>query len=84
MAREDNSESPQYPCIRDINTGRYVTIYFPDQFRLETVLINSAYYHYSNEEYRFLLCEARQAGLVYEKPKKEILTVDVELRLNDV
>jgi hypothetical protein len=56
--------------VRDLNTGTPVYIYHPEHFRLETLLINSGYYSYWGQEYRFLLCEARKAGLNYQTPEK--------------
>jgi hypothetical protein len=49
--------------LKDLNTGEMVTIVCPAYFELETVLVNSAYYRLHNKEHRFLLLEARLAGL---------------------
>lgn len=53
--------------LRDINTGEVVSVFDPQSFSLQTILINSAYYLHHEKEYRFLLCEARKAGLEIEK-----------------
>lgn len=49
--------------LRDLSTGNSVEILAPSDFVLETVLIDSAYYNRHGKEYRFLLSQAREAGL---------------------
>jgi hypothetical protein len=49
--------------LRDLCTGNIVEVLAPSDFVLETVLIDSAYYNCNGKEYRFLLCQAREAGL---------------------
>jgi hypothetical protein len=53
--------------LRDINSGEQIPVIDPKSFFLQTVLINSAYYLLDGKEYRFLLCQARKAGLETEK-----------------
>ena len=55
------------PLLKDLNTGEMVTIVCPAYFELETVLVNSAYYRLHNKEHRFLLFDARMAGLKIAK-----------------
>lgn len=49
--------------LRDLNSGELVDVQYLASFELETVLIDSAYYKYKDNSYRFLLCKAREAGL---------------------
>ena len=55
------------PMLKDLNTGEMVTIVCPAYFELETVLVNSAYYRLHNKEHRFLIFDARLAGLKIAK-----------------
>lgn len=67
MNRTEEEQTVDAPVLRDLNTGEWIPIHYPDSFHLRTVLINTAYYAYAGNEYRFLLSEARQAGLDIEK-----------------
>ena len=49
--------------LRDLCTGNFIEVLAPSDFLLETVLIDSAYYKRDGKEYRFLLSQAREAGL---------------------
>jgi hypothetical protein len=51
------------PTLRDLNSGELVLVVAPGSFELEAVLLDSAYYKFRGKEYRFLLCQAREAGL---------------------
>lgn len=68
MSRYVEEEERSSPVIlHDINTGEEVAIQDPQSFDLQTILIHSAYYRKGQKEYRFLLCQAREAGLSIEK-----------------
>jgi len=63
LYENENRYALNAPMLKDLNTGEMVTIICPAYFELETVLVNSAYYRLHNKEHRFLLFEARLAGL---------------------
>lgn len=67
MNRIEDLPTMDAPVLRDLTTGEWIPIFHPDSFYLRTVLINTAYYEYCGKEYRFLLSEARRAGLDIEK-----------------
>jgi hypothetical protein len=60
---EEDQTTSDSRVLRDLNSGKMIEIGNPDSFELETILINSAYYKYRGEEFRFLLCQARVSGL---------------------
>jgi hypothetical protein len=67
MDENENENEKENNLLRDINTGEEVWVLNPHSFCLQTVLINTAYYLYQGKEYRFMLCQARKAGLDTEK-----------------
>lgn len=60
---EENRSVRERKELRDLNSGKMIEITNPDSYELDTVLIDSAYYKFCGQEYRFLLCQARVSGL---------------------
>jgi len=64
MKRETElSDEISSGTLHDLNSSEIVEIVSPSEFQLETILIDSAYFHFRGKEYRFLLCKARELGL---------------------
>lgn len=59
--------SSSAPKARDLNSGTYVSISDPAAYELTTEMINSGWYKKGNQEFRFSLVEAREAGLAIHK-----------------